>query len=129
MQVAFLHYDPDATLHLHLAALPVLFKTPLSNLEGEAGGNAIFRCELTKLGSPVVWKRGKNILESSRKHQLKQDGAAVELIICGLEGADSGEYSCDSGHDVTTASLAVKGRSTFNIPHSLSECLVNFLQH
>ncbi|KAL7886884.1 hypothetical protein AOLI_G00046050 [Acnodon oligacanthus] len=100
--------DQQSTASLEVQALPVLFKTPLNKLEAKVGENITFRCELTKPGATVVWRKGKKILESSKKYQLKQDGAVVELIIHGLQGEDSGEYSCDSGHEVTSAPLTVK---------------------
>ncbi|KAL6489202.1 hypothetical protein MHYP_G00029430 [Metynnis hypsauchen] len=100
--------DQQSTASLEVQALPVLFKTLLNKLEANVGENITFRCELTKPGATVVWRKGKKILESSNKYQLKQDGAVVELIIHGLQGGDSGEYSCDSGHEVTSAPLTVK---------------------
>uniref|UniRef100_A0AAR2KQ87 Obscurin, cytoskeletal calmodulin and titin-interacting RhoGEF b n=1 Tax=Pygocentrus nattereri TaxID=42514 RepID=A0AAR2KQ87_PYGNA len=100
--------DQQSTASLEVQALPVLFKTPLNKLEAKVGENTTFRCELTKPGATVVWRKGKKILQSSDKYQLKQDGAVVELIIHGLQGGDSGEYSCHSGHEVTSAPLTVK---------------------
>ncbi|KAL7874925.1 hypothetical protein SRHO_G00058950 [Serrasalmus rhombeus] len=100
--------DQQSTASLEVQALPVLFKTPLNKLEAKVGENTTFRCELTKPGATVVWRKGTKILQSSDKYQLKQDGAVVELIIHGLQGGDSGEYSCHSGHEVTSAPLTVK---------------------
>lgn len=94
-------------------AKPVLFKTQLHNLESEAGQSASFRCETTKPGAIVVWKCADRILATSSKYQLKQDGAVVELVIHKLQSADSGEYSCDTGYQRTSAVLTVKGRVSF----------------
>lgn len=96
--------------HSPFAALPVLFKSSLKDLETEAGENAVFRCELAKPGAKVIWRKDKSVIEASNKCQLKQDGAVVELIIYKLQGGDSGEYSCETEHDRTSAKLAVKGR-------------------
>ncbi|XP_058254099.1 obscurin isoform X4 [Hemibagrus wyckioides] len=100
--------DQKTTAHLEVKALPILFKIPLNKLEAEVGETALFRCELTKPGAPVVWRKDQKILQSSNKHHLRQDGAVVELVIYKLQEADSGEYSCDSGYETTSAQLTVK---------------------
>lgn len=92
------------------AAQPVLFKTQLQNLERQAGETARLRCETTKPGASVVWRFGNRLLESSSKYHLKQEGTVVELVIYKLQGADSGEYSCDTGSQMTSAVLTVQGR-------------------
>lgn len=92
------------------AAQPVLFKTQLQNLERQAGEIASLRCETTKPGVSVVWSCGDSVLESSSKYHLKQEGTVVELVIYKLQGADSGEYSCDTGSQRTSAVLNVQGR-------------------
>ncbi|XP_076733179.1 obscurin isoform X9 [Maylandia zebra] len=89
-------------------AKPVLFKTQLQNLEGQAGESACLRCEITKPGVSVVWRCGDRVLASSSKYHLKQEGTVVELIIYKLQGTDSGEYSCDTGRQKTSAVLTVK---------------------
>ncbi|XP_072536379.1 obscurin isoform X3 [Salminus brasiliensis] len=116
--------DQQSTACLEVQAQPVLFKTPLHKLEAEAGENVAFRCELTKAGAPVVWRKGKKILQSSSKYQLKQDGALVELLIYGLQGADCGEYSCDSGHEMTSALLTLKEHDV-TVEAGLKSCIVN----
>ncbi|XP_042075750.1 obscurin isoform X12 [Haplochromis burtoni] len=91
-----------------IEAKPVLFKTQLQNLEGQAGESACLRCEITKPGVSVVWRCGDRVLASSSKYHLKQEGTVVELIIYKLQGTDSGEYSCDTGRQKTSAVLTVK---------------------
>lgn len=59
----------------------------------------------------MVWRFGDRVVASSSKYHLKQEGAAVELVIYKLQGADSGEYSCDTGSQRTSAVLTVRGRS------------------
>eukprot|EP00063_Salmo_salar_P071847 XP_014046682.1 PREDICTED: obscurin-like isoform X2 [Salmo salar] len=100
--------DRKTTAHLAVKALPVYFKTRLQNLEWDAGEIAILRCEITKPGASVVWSRGDRVLESNNKYQLKQEGAIVKLIIYSLQGADSGEYICDTGYQKTSSMLTVQ---------------------
>ncbi|XP_025756351.1 obscurin isoform X3 [Oreochromis niloticus] len=100
--------DRRSTAQLAVKAKPVLFKTQLQNLEGQAGESARLRCEITKPGVSVVWRCGDRVLASSSKYRLKQEGTVVELIIYKLQGTDSGEYSCDTGRQKTSAVLTVK---------------------
>ncbi|XP_042075778.1 obscurin isoform X18 [Haplochromis burtoni] len=100
--------DRRSTAQLAVNAKPVLFKTQLQNLEGQAGESACLRCEITKPGVSVVWRCGDRVLASSSKYHLKQEGTVVELIIYKLQGTDSGEYSCDTGRQKTSAVLTVK---------------------
>ncbi|KAM9789384.1 obscurin [Neosynchiropus ocellatus] len=93
---------------LTVTAQPVLFKSNLEHVKRQAGETARFCCETAKPGASVVWRHGDTVLESSSKYQLKQEGAAVELLIYKLQSADSGEYSCDTGSHRTAATLAVQ---------------------
>ncbi|XP_044076916.1 obscurin isoform X11 [Siniperca chuatsi] len=104
-------------------AQPVLFKTQLQNLERQAGESASLRCEITKPGASVVWRRGDRVLASSSKYHLKQEGTIVEIVICKLQGADSGEYSCDTGSQRTSAVLTVQ-EVEVNILKFLESCVV-----
>ncbi|XP_056149779.1 obscurin-like [Lampris incognitus] len=111
--------DCQSTAKLAVRAQPVFFKTQLENLEKEAGETVSFRCETSKSGASVVWRRGDTVLESSSKYQLKQEGGIVELVIYKLQGADSGVYSCDTGNQKTSAILAV---------HEVEVTIVKFLE-
>ncbi|XP_035026885.2 obscurin isoform X14 [Hippoglossus stenolepis] len=98
----------QSTAHLAVMAQPVLFKTQLQKVERQAGEIAILRCETTKPGAIVAWRHGDRELASSSKYHLKQEGTVVELVIYKLQGADSGEYSCDTGSQRTSAVLTVQ---------------------
>lgn len=71
---------------------------------------ATLRCELTKPKAPVEWRRGDITLYPGLKYEMKQQGSTAELVIYDLELDDSGEYTCDSGHQQTTAAVTVHGR-------------------
>ncbi|KAM6918651.1 obscurin [Xenentodon cancila] len=116
--------DRQTTAQLAVNAKPVLFKTQLQNLERQAEESARFRCETTKAGADVVWRCGGRVLETSSKYHLKREGTVVELVIYKLQGADSGEYSCDTGYQKTSAILTVK-EVEFSILKFLESCVVH----
>uniref|UniRef100_A0A8B9EVW0 Obscurin, cytoskeletal calmodulin and titin-interacting RhoGEF n=1 Tax=Anser cygnoides TaxID=8845 RepID=A0A8B9EVW0_ANSCY len=99
--------DQQTTATLTVNALPALFKQELQNTEAEEGGMATLRCELTKPKAPVEWRRGDITLYPGLKYEMKQQGSTAELVIYDLELDDSGEYTCDSGHQQTTAAVTV----------------------
>ncbi|KAM6920582.1 obscurin [Lycodopsis pacificus] len=113
----------QSTAQLDVKARPVLFKTQLRNLERQDGQSASLRCETTKPGASVVWRCGDRVLASSSKYHLKQEGTIVELVIYKLQGADSGEYSCDTGNRRTSAVLTVQ-EVEVNILKFLESCVV-----
>lgn len=72
-------------------------------------------CELSKPGTQAQWHKGEVDLCSCAKYELRQDGHLVQLIIHDLDPEDSGDYTCDSGDQKTTAHLEVKGRVLANL--------------
>nr|XP_014350246.1 PREDICTED: obscurin isoform X18 [Latimeria chalumnae] len=99
--------DQQTTADLMINALPALFKQDLRNMEAEEGGTAVLRCELSKPGAPVEWRKGTSSLHPGEKYEMKQEGATIELLIRHLTPEDSGEYTCDSGDHQTSAALKV----------------------
>lgn len=97
-----------------LSATPVIFKRPLQNKEVEAGNTLSLLCELTKPMAPVVWRKGKEVLQSSDKYELRQEGNFAELLIYDVEAQDGGDYTCDSRDQQTTAVVKVKGRRNWS---------------
>lgn len=97
-------------LCFYFIALPALFKQELQNTEAEEGGTTTLRCELTKPKAPVEWRKGDITLYPGLKYEMKQQGSTAELVIYDLELDDSGRYTCDSGHQQTTAVVTVHGR-------------------
>ena len=86
------------------------FKDKLENQEAEEGTSVTLRCEISKPGVPVEWKKGTQVLKSGEKYQLKQKDSVNELLINKVVPEDSGDYSCVCGDQKTTANLSVKGR-------------------
>ena len=91
-------------------AQPVTFKQKLETQDAEEGADVILRCELSKPGVPVEWKKGTQVLKSGEKYQMKQKTSMNELLIIKVVPEDSGDYSCVCGDQKTTASLNIRGR-------------------
>lgn len=68
------------------------------------------RCELSKAGVPVEWRKEAQLLLEGDKYQMRQEGRAAEMSIRGVTLADGGEYNCSVGTAVTAAELKVRGR-------------------
>ena len=86
------------------------FKEKLENQEAEEETSATLRCEISKPGVQVEWKKGTQVLKSGEKYQMKQKDSVIELLINKVAPEDSGDYSCVCGDQKTTASLNIKGR-------------------
>lgn len=88
---------------------PLYFSEELQTQEVEEGETAILRCELSKTGIAVLWRKGTMLLRPENKYEMKQDGFKLSLLIHDANSQDSGSYKCCAGTLVTTASLEVKG--------------------
>ncbi|XP_019363471.1 PREDICTED: obscurin [Gavialis gangeticus] len=99
--------DQRTAATLTVNALPALFKHELQHMEAEENSAVTLRCELTKPNVPVGWKKGATPLSPSPKYEMRQRGSIAELVIHDLQLADSGDYTCDSGDQQTTAAVAV----------------------
>ncbi|XP_060900885.1 obscurin isoform X2 [Labrus mixtus] len=102
--------DQETTASLKVKAQPVTFKQKLESQEAEEGASITLRCELSKPGVSVEWKKGTQVLKSGEKHQMKQQASINELLISKVVPDDSGDYSCVCGDQKTTASLKVKAQ-------------------
>ena len=91
-----------------ISAIPVTFKQKLKNQEAVEEGCVTLRCELSKPGVLVEWRRDAQLLKEGGKYQMKQEGRVSEVLIRNLTLTDAGEYSCFVGTVVTSAD--VKGR-------------------
>lgn len=90
------------------------FLQELQPQEVDEGGTAHLRCELSRAGASVEWRKGSLELFPCAKYQMVQDGAAVELLVHGVEQEDAGDYTCDTGHTHSMASLSVRGELLTN---------------
>ncbi|KAI5610425.1 obscurin isoform X2 [Silurus asotus] len=101
---------PDQKSHamIKIKALPVTFKQELQNVVSKEGGTAMFRCELSKPGAPVDWRKGRLILKAGDKYEIVQDGKINTLLIHNTEERDAGYYSCKTKDSESTAELTVQ---------------------
>lgn len=91
------------------SAIPVTFKQKLKNQEAVEDGCLTLRCELSKPGQAVEWRRDAQLLKDGEKYQIKQVGRTAEILIRNVTLADAGEYSCSAGVAVTSARIKVRG--------------------
>lgn len=90
-------------------AAPVKFLRELQAQEVDEGSTACLRCELSREGASVEWRKGSLQLFPCAKYKMVQKGMTVELLVLGAEQEDAGHYTCDTGHAQSTASLVVRG--------------------
>lgn len=79
-------------------------------MEVPEGKAATLHCMLSSVAAPVEWRRGNDVLKSSNKYSLHQEGTVLELVIRDLQPQDSGQYSCSFGDQTTSATLTVKSK-------------------
>ncbi|XP_069006652.1 obscurin isoform X1 [Embiotoca jacksoni] len=91
-----------------ITAIPVTFKQKLKNQEAVEEGYVTLRCELSKSGVPVEWRRDAQLLKEGEKYLMKQEGRVAEILIRNVTLADAGEYSCLVGNVVTSADIKVR---------------------
>ncbi|XP_057396424.1 obscurin [Balaenoptera acutorostrata] len=96
----------SATLTVTVA--PVRFLRELQAQEVDEGATAHLRCELSRAGASVEWRKGSLQLFPCAKYQMVLEGTAAELLVHGAEQEDAGHYTCDTGHAQSTASLSVR---------------------
>ncbi|KAK0155211.1 Obscurin [Merluccius polli] len=104
-----------STATVVITAIPVSFKLKLKNQEAVEEGSVSLRCELSKPGVPVEWRRNAKLLKEGRKYQLRQEGRLAEMVVRKVAMEDAGEYSCFVGAVVTSAEIKVRALPvTFN---------------
>ncbi|XP_059196374.1 obscurin [Centropristis striata] len=100
--------DIKTTATIIITAIPVTFKQKLKNQEVVEEGSVTLRCELSKAGVPVEWRKDAQLVTEGEKYQMKQEGRMAEMLIRNLTLADFGEYSCFVGTVVTSADIKVR---------------------
>lgn len=67
------------------------------------------RCELSKPGVSVEWRKGHEVLQNGVKYQMKKRETTLELLIWKPVPEDSGIYSCVCADKMTSATVKVTG--------------------
>lgn len=75
----------------------------------DEGDSVTLKCELSKPGVPLEWRKGELGLCPCAKYEIRQKGLLATLVIHDVDLEDSGSYTCDVGDQRSTAQLAVKG--------------------
>ncbi|CAG08043.1 unnamed protein product, partial [Tetraodon nigroviridis] len=107
--------NAKTSANLVVRELPPIFKMSLESVEVEEGSSASLRCQLSKPGASVQWKKNRMPLRADGKYEMKQDGCLIQLQMKDLQPEDSGSYSCHAGSAVTSATVAVKELAPFFI--------------
>ncbi|XP_028977573.2 obscurin [Esox lucius] len=102
--------NQKTTAEVKLQILPVTFQRQLQNVVIKEGNSGGFLCELSKPGAQVTWRKGRVILKSGEKYEMKQEGRVAKLFIHNVEESDTGKYTCRSNDAQSTAELTVKGQ-------------------
>lgn len=97
--------------------MPVTFNQGLENVEVKEGDSGVFRCELSKPGAPVDWRKGRVVLKPGYKYEMKYEGRFTKLVINNVEESDAGKYTCKTNDCQSTAELMVKGESKISHTH------------
>lgn len=91
------------------------FKRELQDQTSKEGESVVLRCELSKPGAPIEWRKGRVVLMPGDKYEMKQEGKFTKLVILSVEESDAGMYTCKSKDSETSAELSVKGKKVFLI--------------
>lgn len=90
--------------------IPISFIQQLRNMQAEEGSNIVLRCEISKPGVKVEWKKDDELLKNAVKHQIRKRETTLELLIWKSVPGDSGVYSCVCADQTTSATVKVTGR-------------------
>ncbi|KAM9848902.1 obscurin [Aulostomus maculatus] len=99
--------DHRTTASLYVQAIPITFMQQLKNVQGEEGTNVLLRCELSKPGIPIEWRKGHEMLKNGVKYQIRRRETNLELLIWKPVPQDSGLYSCVCADQITSATVKI----------------------
>lgn len=86
------------------------------------------RCELSKAGVAVEWRKDAQLVKEGDKFQIRQEGRVAEMLIRNLTLTDTGEYSCSVGTAVTSADIKVRGRLHYSHGRDINCSAGNFVK-
>ena len=86
------------------------FSLPLENITGLKGSMLTLRCELSKPKGDVQWLKNGREISPSRRHTIRAQGRERSFAIHQLADEDTGEYTCESSDDSTSALVSVESK-------------------
>lgn len=95
--------------HVSTPALPVTFKQEIQSTAVKEGVSGVLCGELSRPGAQAEWRKGRVLLKSGKKYEMKQEGCFVKLVINNVEECDAGKYTCKTNDSQSTAELTVHG--------------------
>lgn len=90
-------------------ALPVTFRREIQSVEVKERDSGALCGELSRPGTQLEWRKGRAVLKSGKKYEMKQEGCFVKLVINHVEENDAGRYTCKTNNSQSTAELTVHG--------------------
>ncbi|CAL8266125.1 unnamed protein product [Lota lota] len=84
------------------------FSRPLENITGLKGSALTLRCELNKPKGDVQWLKNGQEISPSRRHTIRAQGRERSFAIHQLAEEDTGEYTCETTDDRTSAVVSVE---------------------
>lgn len=99
----------------HLSVPAVEFKTKIKDVNAVEGGDAIFQCVLSTPLNRITWSKQDSSLEDEDKYEItvSEDKLTHTLRVKDCEMTDNGAYYAIAGITSSSASLTVKGGTTF----------------
>lgn len=87
----------------------------------------MLRCELSKPGIPVEWRKGEELLKNGVRFQIRRRETTLELLIWKPMPEDSGVYSCVCADQKTSAAVKITGEDDMmSLAPSLSDLSKNW---
>lgn len=92
----------------------VEFTDKLKDVKAVETEDAVFQCVLSTPLNSITWSKDDSSLESGDKYEISvsEDRLTHTLRVKDCEVADAGRYYAIAGLTSSSASLAVKGKST-----------------
>lgn len=107
------------TFSFFIAAIPMSFRYPLSEVRCHEQGNAVFQCTLYDACFDAVWLHKNCRLQPSDKYDISisEDGLIHRLVIKNTDLSDKGTYTIDTGSRSSSAWLEVECEWQSNLDH------------
>lgn len=91
------------------------FKREIQSIAVKEGDSGLLCAELSRPGTQAEWRKGRVLLKSGKKYEMKQEGCLVKLVINDVEESDAGIYTCKTNASQSTAELTVHGDCVLTI--------------